>query len=164
MRNRMLWKNNKKEIIILAFIIILTAMGIVAACESEERQLVIQHEREGESFIKIPIQTGDEVALSWIHSVEQTPWTDIFRVEESCDFMLEETRFESFGAGVEHKYEDVEQKDGTFVAKNMEECHNSVNWIHSHKAAYEVKVNQEVVAETSDLPHHAPLKILIEKR
>ncbi|WP_185819560.1 DUF1850 domain-containing protein [Salibacterium salarium] len=170
----MLWTNNRGKEMTSSilhsmkassgiFIIFTTLLVMISACEKEETHLVIQHEREGKTFMEIPIEIGDKVALSWVHSVEKTPWTDIFRIDKSCDFMLEETQFKSFGAGVEHEYEDLERRDGTFVAENIEECHNSVNWIHSHDAEYEVKVNQEVVAETGDLPHHVPLKILIEE-
>ncbi|WP_051301991.1 DUF1850 domain-containing protein [Salibacterium aidingense] len=170
----MLWTNNQGEgrrrygflrrRSSSVFLIVVALLGMIAACTKNERQLVIEHEREGETFLELPVEPGDEVALSWVHSVEKTPWTDFFIVGESCDLLLEETQFESFGAGVEHEYEDLKQRDGKLTAQNIQECHTTVNWIHSHDAEYHVKLNKEVVAAAKDLPHHEPLRMFIEKR
>ncbi|WP_018923030.1 DUF1850 domain-containing protein [Salsuginibacillus kocurii] len=144
-------------------IILSLAIGL-SACEAGEKTLIIEHAKKGEVFHEGTVEVGDEVALSWIHSVEQTPWKDVFSVDGSCELLLTETHFESFGAGVEHEFEQVERENGTVIAQGINDCHDSVDWIHSHEAEYRVTVNEKTVADPEELPHHEPLRIMIEKR
>jgi hypothetical protein len=136
----------------------------LAGCGEKEQVIQIQHGETGSVLEEFPAETNDEVALSWVHSVEQTPWTDVFTITENCRLLLTETRFQSFGAGVEHQYEDISHEDGTYTARGLNECHDSVNWIHSHDAEHTVTINRVEEVDTASLPHHEPLRITIEER
>lgn len=153
-----------KNIWIKSICIILTLV-LFTACSADSKTVLIEHAREGDVLFEASVQTEDTIGLQWIHSVEQTPWADIFTVnEDSCSLILTETRFESFGAGVEHEYKEIEQIDGTYIAKGIDECHESINWIHSHEAQHEITINEELVVESESLPHHEALRIIIKER
>jgi hypothetical protein len=56
---------------------------------------------------------GDEFIVKWIHSVELTPWEEIFRIDSNNNIILDRTRFQQFGAGVpDFAGKTVEIKDG----------------------------------------------------
>lgn len=52
-----------------------------------------------EILIEKVILKDNTFTVRWIHSVELTPWEEIFKVSNGKIY-LEETRFQSFGAGV----------------------------------------------------------------
>jgi hypothetical protein len=144
---------------------VMVFMLLSSGCSTESKTMTIEHAREGDVLFETDVETEDEIGLGWVHSVEKTPWTDIFTVKEAlCPLMLTETRFQSFGAGVEHEYEEIEHSDGIYTAKGLDECHESINWIHSHEARHEITINGQSVVASESLPHHEPLRILIEER
>jgi hypothetical protein len=59
------------------------------------------------------VEEGDEFIVKWIHSVELTPWEEIFRIDSNNNIILDRTRFQQFGAGVpDFAGKTVEIKDG----------------------------------------------------
>jgi len=59
------------------------------------------------------VDENDEFIVKWIHSVELTPWEEIFRIDSENNIILDRTRFQQFGAGVpDFAGKTVEVKDG----------------------------------------------------
>ncbi|PSL45853.1 uncharacterized protein DUF1850 [Salsuginibacillus halophilus] len=147
---------------LLALLIIPLIMKGCSFSASDE--VSVTHAQHGEVYQTFAVEEGDIITLSWIHSVDQTPWLDHFQVTSSCSFLLKETNFASYGAGVAHDYENVVSDGEMFTARGIDECHDTVNWIHSEEADYQIKRNEEVMISPGDLPHHEPLKMINEKR
>jgi len=75
--------------------------------------LTFEHFQEEEILLTFKVEEGDEFIVKWIHSVELTPWEEIFRVDSSNNIILDRTRFQQFGAGVpDFAGKTVEIKDG----------------------------------------------------
>ena len=75
--------------------------------------LTFEHFQEEETLFIFKVEEGDEFMVKWIHSVELTPWEEIFRIDNENNIILDRTRFQQFGAGVpDFAGKTVEIKDG----------------------------------------------------
>jgi hypothetical protein len=62
--------------------------------------LTLEHYQTGDTVLFFTIEPGAEFTMKWIHSVELTPWEEIFRIDDEYNMVLDRTRFQNFGAGV----------------------------------------------------------------
>jgi hypothetical protein len=75
--------------------------------------LTFEHFQEEDILFMFKVGEGDEFIVKWIHSVELTPWEEIFRIDSNNNIILDRTRFQQFGAGVpDFAGKTVEIKDG----------------------------------------------------
>jgi hypothetical protein len=62
--------------------------------------LTLEHYQSGSTLLFFTIEPEDEFIMRWTHSVELTPWEEIFRIDDEYNMILDRTRFQNFGAGV----------------------------------------------------------------
>lgn len=128
-------------------------------------QFIVKEQRSDMHFLNSDINSGDKIEVHWVHSVELTPWIEVYEVTGEMELKLKETRFQSFGAGVpDHDKGTVSIKNGFVVIKDIDEVIDSFKWIHSHEVNFELWINELKLIETEQLPHHFPIEFLIEKR
>lgn len=65
-----------------------------------EERLVLQDADTGQVYAAYPLKQGEEFSITFIHSVNQTPVTDCYDVDESGMIFLRKTIYYGFGAGV----------------------------------------------------------------
>jgi hypothetical protein len=130
----------------------------------ENIKLVFQHARTGEVFLEFPVKVGDEVTLSWIHSVEKTPWNETYQVNDDYQLLLKRTSFKSYGAGVPHQKGESRTENGLIIYDKINELFDELSWIHSHNTKHHLIMNDEMIVSFEELPHHEPIKLSIEKR
>ncbi|WP_096438107.1 DUF1850 domain-containing protein [Alteribacter populi] len=142
--------------------LVIISLLLISGCSDTDSWTLIVNSAD-QTYIEKEIQSGDEIIMSWIHSVEKTPWRETYQVNENGEWVLIETAFESFGAGVSHELGTMTIEDGEVIVRDLEEMVPEITWIHSHNAKYTVYFNEESLIETGDLPHHIPIEIIIEK-
>ncbi|PYZ92649.1 hypothetical protein CR194_13355 [Salipaludibacillus keqinensis] len=130
---------------------------------SQEVYLVVADARTGETLLESPMKTGEELTISWIHSVEKTPWNETYQIQED-NLLLKSTSFQSYGAGVPHQSGDAKTENGMIIYENIDEHFDELSWIHSHDAKHEITVNDETLVAVEDLPHHESIRLFVEKR
>lgn len=127
-------------------------------------QLVIKEQRTNLEYLNVDVESGDKIEVHWIHSVELTPWVEVYEISDQMELKLIQTRFQSFGAGVpDSQIGTVTIVDGYIVINDLEVYIERFKWIHSHNANYELKLNGSMIIETKQLPHHIPIEFFIEK-
>ena len=100
----------KKYILISLFILIIASFTI------NVHVLVLEHYQTDKPLMVFKIEPEDEFIVKWIHSVELTPWEEIFRIDDSYEIILDSTRFKQFGAGVpDEAGNKTEIKDGYVI-------------------------------------------------
>jgi len=62
--------------------------------------LMIQDARKGKTVFMQRISPGESFSLSFIHSVEKSPVTDYFRIDDAYRIVLYETSFYSLNTGL----------------------------------------------------------------
>jgi len=84
----------KKTIFILSILLIIALLTI------HINVLVLYHYQAKKPLMVYKIEPDDEFIVKWIHSVELTPWEEIFKISNNYEIILDRTRFQQFGAGV----------------------------------------------------------------
>lgn len=78
----------------------------------------------GELLASYRLSPGGEFSVSFIHSVNQSPVEDFYRVEEG-EFLVYQTLYYHFGAGVQTQLEEgqvlTEQEDGGMLLENLDQ-------------------------------------------
>ncbi|GAU78220.1 DUF1850 domain-containing protein [Fusibacter sp. 3D3] len=129
-----------------------------------ELKLVISHQETGEVYLTMPVHAGDLLTYEWIHSFEHIPWYEDFRIiGESC-LDLEEIRVAGFGAGIPENKGTVTVKEGMVYMSNIHEIFKEIQWINSQTANQYIAVNDKPIIRGSELPHHEPILLKIERR
>ncbi|MBM7632462.1 DUF1850 domain-containing protein [Geomicrobium sediminis] len=125
----------------------------------------IRHAITKETFTIQQLSEDDELKLSWIHSVEKTPWEEYFTINKRGKLTLNKTRFQSFGAGVSpYGRGTTSIEDGYIVLSELNESFDSYRWFHSHDASFTWYVNENLWIHTQQLPHHESIELLVHHR
>jgi hypothetical protein len=148
--------------------LLLIIIGGMVACQREPSSpylLIIEDVDTGYKYIEQPVKIGDRLKLSWIHSVEHTPWEEIIEVQQDEQLHLIETRFQSFGAGVPHESEGkLVYSDDFIIMTNLDRPYKKYSWIHSHYVQHELTLNNKKFVDTKLIPHHRRIIMYLEKR
>ncbi|MCT8139346.1 DUF1850 domain-containing protein [Anaerobacillus sp. CMMVII] len=128
-------------------------------------ELVIEEQRSDTVYGRFSINIHDQIEVHWIHSVELTPWIEVYQVLDDFGLQLIETRFKSYGAGVPHQLEGtVSNQDGYTVITDLSQKISQFRWIHSHNAEFTLFINGRRIMSPEDLPHFTQMQFYIEKR
>ncbi|MBY0584515.1 DUF1850 domain-containing protein [Murdochiella sp. Marseille-P8839] len=103
-------------------LVVAVAFLLVGNSASAGHELVLRSGKTGKVFARYPMAEGDTFTITFIHSVNQKPYSDMYRIENETIY-AEETRFAEFGAGVETELNEGEilstGKDGEIVISNI---------------------------------------------
>ncbi|WGH90514.1 DUF1850 domain-containing protein [Auritidibacter ignavus] len=113
-------------------------------------------------YATLPAKDGTTISLSWVHSIELTPWTDIFTVTPT-GLVLTQTRFSSYGAGMPAGEQgDLRYEGNQVVIDNIDRPFDAIRWIHSHRAQYQVLIDHDPQCiDATQLPDHQRLEIVL---
>ena len=79
--------------------VIIAAVIILIFNPFSDKYLILEDDQTGEIYTKIPVENLDEFEITFTHSVNKTPVTDIYQIREG-DIYLTGNIYYSFGAGV----------------------------------------------------------------
>jgi hypothetical protein len=118
----------------------------------------------GREYYSARVKAMDVLTFSWIHSLENIPWTEEFIILDNNSLLLMKIAVPAFGAGIPHNKGKVTRIENGFII--MDEIHEKferIDWIHSESAVDCIMLNGEKILRGEDLPHHAALSLEIEK-
>lgn len=132
--------------------------------QNDSLMLVVSRQQTEEVLYEYPVKERDQIEFHWLHSVENSPWQEVFEVESDGKLKLIEMRFRTFGAGMPY-FEEGEQKteEGFMIMDGMDKTFNSYDWIHSQSATIKIVVDGEVLLRGEDVKHHIPLRMKVEE-
>ena len=84
-----------KRLSILFLVGVLLAVGFIPL-----HVLEIQDVRQKKTVFTQRVSPGETFSLSFVHSVEKSPVTDYFRIDDACRIVLYETTFRSLNTGL----------------------------------------------------------------
>lgn len=126
------------------------------------RYVEVWDRQTGETYFARRAEEGDAVRLSWIHSVEHTPWTEVYRVSDGR-LALEEARVKAFGAGVDQIAPEVATEDGWVILRGTGRMFPELHFIYSREADYELRVGGRELELEERVPHHAAIRVGVER-
>lgn len=89
----------------MAAIIIVIIAAIAALGAKNGDELVLRNGDTGEEYARFPVSQGDEFSVTFIHSVNQYPLTDVYQIQNHKIYVIR-TIYNNFGAGVQTEIED----------------------------------------------------------
>lgn len=126
------------------------------------RYIEVWDRQTGETYFVQRAQEGDAVRLSWIHSIEHTPWVEVYRVSGGR-LMLEEARVKSFGAGVDQIAPEVATEDGWVILRGTGRVFRSLHFIYSREVDHELRIGGRELELEERVPHHAAIRVGVKQ-
>ena len=81
----------KKTLKTILITVILVAI-LITPIFIKEDILTLEHYQSGSTLLFFTIEPEDEFIMRWTHSVELTPWEEIFRIDDEYNMILDRTR------------------------------------------------------------------------
>ena len=155
----------KRRSLLLAALIIMLAVGLFARQQlMMERHLKIYDYKTKQVYVETSIKPGDRLFFGWVHSLEKIPWHEYHHVTEDYTLMLDTISFPAFGAGIpENKGKKVRIENGLIFIEDIGQEFRQFDWINSHFATRDIKVNDVLLTTGKDLPEHERLVLKIER-
>lgn len=129
------------------------------------RILSIKDQNTNEEYFSIPVEASYVLTYRWMHSLEHIPWIEEYIILSSNKLLLNKITVTAFGAGIPHnKGKVTKTENGLIIMDDIDEEYDEITWIHSQTATEYIMLNDEIILAGKDLPHHASLRLNIEKR
>jgi len=119
----------------------------------------------GAVYVEAPTRKNSRLDFGWVHSQENIPWNEYYHIDEGLTLVLDAITFPAFGAGIpENKGRICYVKDGLIHMEKINQKFAELVWLNSHTATRDIILDGTLVARGSELPHHARVRLVIEKR
>lgn len=126
---------------IMASVFILFALSAPA--------LVLKNADTGELIAAYPMDIGDEFSISFIHSVNQSPVTDVYQIRNEGIYVVR-TEYYSFGAGVQTEVEEGQTlefgPDGSMIVSGFDRRIDRLSYIVGTVSDHTLKIGGETVS------------------
>ena len=94
--------------------------------------LILRNGDTGKVLAVYSLTMGEEFAVTFVHSVNQTPVTDVYRIDNNTIYVVR-TIYYSFGAGVQTKIEEGQTleygADGSMIVSGFQRPVNNLSYI-----------------------------------
>jgi hypothetical protein len=148
--------------LVLASVLFLAGLRSLHA---EETVLRIYDWKTGAIYAEVPARVGSRLFFGWIHSLEKIPWNEYFHVDAEHRLILDVITFPAFGAGIpEDKGRVCYVKDGLIHMEEIGQVFKELHWLNSQTATRDILLDDVLVARGGELPQHARLRLVIEKK
>ncbi len=158
-------RDQKRCVIVITLILAATGL-FVWWRQANQTVLRVRDFKTQQIYNEVPVSPGDHLFFGWMHSLEHIPWNEEFHITKAHTLMLDEISFPAFGAGIpENKGKRTwVDKTGMIHMAEIGQDFPYLDWINSHYATREIKVNETVVTTGKQLPEHRRLLLRIEKK
>lgn len=148
-------------------LVVAVAFLLVGNSASAGHELVLRSGKTGKVFARYPMAEGDTFTITFIHSVNQKPYSDMYRIENETIY-AEETRFAEFGAGVETELNEGEilstGKDGEIVISNIHTPMKHLSYIVGTASDHILTVGEKEISLRDLCGRNATVVFTYEKK
>lgn len=82
----------------------------------------------GRKVFQARVRPGEQISISYIHSVERTPWFHYYEASSNNQLVLKRMLFKSFGAGVPDYAPAVRHVDGWIEYSGFNQSYKQLQW------------------------------------
>jgi len=126
--------------------------------------LRVYDRQKGTLYAEAPAHVNSRLYFGWIHSLEKIPWNEYYHVDEQYNLVLDAITFPAFGAGIPaDKGRICYVRDGLIHMEEIGQVFTELVWLNSHAATQDIMLDGKPVTRGPDLPHHAGIRLRIEK-
>ncbi len=114
-----------------------------------------------------PVNEGDEFSVTFVHSVNKTPVTDVYEYRDGSIYVIR-TIYYSFGAGVQTELEEGQTleyaEDGSMIISGFDKEMDSLSYIVGTVSDHILKIGNESVSLRELCGRNATVKFIIRRR
>jgi hypothetical protein len=126
--------------------------------------LRVYDRHKGTLYAEAPARVNSRLLFGWMHSLENIPWNEYYHVGEKGELVLDAITFPAFGAGIPADAGRVcRVRDGLIHMEEIGQVFTELVWLNSHTATRDIVLDGTPVTRGADLPHHAEIRLRIEK-
>src|SRR5690554_1214787 len=111
--------------------------------------LILKDGKTGEMIAAFPVDDGTEFSVTFIHSVNQTPVTDVYQIKNGRIYVIR-TVYYSFGAGVQSEIGEGQSlaygRDGAMIVSVFNRPMNYLSYIVGTVSDHTLQIGGEVVS------------------
>lgn len=154
-----------KNKIVLILVLLLCCAAVLWQHRASEPYLRIYNQKSHQLYVETPVKAGDRLYFGWVHSLEKISWQEYYHITDKNTLVLDTIAFPAFGAGIpENKGKKVRIEKGMIYMDEIGQEFQQFDWINSHFATREIKLNDVLLTRGKDLPEHTRLILVIERR
>lgn len=155
----------KRKSVLITVLLVMLAAGLFAWQQLSSRQYLIISDYETKTvYVKAPVKPGDRLFFGWVHSLEKIPWHEYYHITDKNTLILETISFPAFGAGIPaDRGKKVRIENGLIYMEEINQEFEQFDWINSHFATRDIKINDKLLTTGNNLPEHTRLILKITK-
>lgn len=150
-----------------AAVVVIIATSVFIYCIITTPCLILRNGDTGQVFAAYPLAEGDEFSVTFVHSVNQSPVTDVYRIWKGQIYVVR-TIYYAFGAGVLSEVEEggiLEYgADGSMIVSGLEQPMNNLSYIVGTVSDHLLKVGGESVSLRKLCGRNATVRFSWERR
>lgn len=135
---------NKKLFKYITAAVLIAAVIILISGSFSNKCLILEDDETGKIYKEIPVEDLDEFEISFIHSVNKSPVTDIYQIRDG-EIYLTGNIYYNFGAGVPTEIYEGQKlsygKNGEMIISNMDTLMPDLVYIIGTVTDYYISVN-----------------------
>jgi|SRR5690554_4876085 hypothetical protein len=111
--------------------------------------LVLKNGETGEVIASFPVSDGEEFSVTFIHSVNQTPVTDVYQIKKGRIYVVR-TIYYSFGAGVQTEIGEGQSleygRDGAMIVSGFNRVMDRLSYIVGTVSDHTLQIGEEIIS------------------
>src|SRR5699024_807331 len=111
-------------------------------------------------FRSVPISDDDVVAMTWMHSVDKTPWWEYYSPVDG-ELVLDCTELALMGAGTPFAAPQTEIDGDKLRSGGLDYNFPAVRWHHSHQVHHRIYLDGELILPTRAIDHHVRAEMIV---
>ncbi|MDR2125001.1 MAG: DUF1850 domain-containing protein [Desulfovibrio sp.] len=139
--------------------------ALPAPCAAGGFVVRIYERQSGKLHAEAPAGVNSRLFFGWTHSQERIPWNEYYHVDGQGRLVLDAVTFPAFGAGIpENAGRVCYVRDGLIHMEEIDRPFDELDWLNSHTATRDIRIDGRLVARGSDLPRHTRMRLVIEEK
>jgi len=138
-----------KRFITGAAVVVIIATSVFLYYMVSAPCLVLRNGDTGKLLAAFPVKSGSEFSVTFIHSVNQSPVTDVYEIRDSEIYVVR-TVYCTFGAGVQTELEDGQTleygKDGSMTVKGFDRRIERLSYIVGTVSDHTLEINGKSIS------------------
>jgi hypothetical protein len=130
---------------------------------STQKRLILFNADSGEIYAEFQVEEGQRFSITFIHSVNKTPVTDVYEIRGGEIYVVE-TRYYSFGAGVQTEIEEGQTltyaEDGAMVVSGIDRLMSGMIYVVGKIYDHRLEINGSVYSLTELCGKGSPVEFV----
>jgi hypothetical protein len=139
----------RKKLLTGAAIVIIITVSVILFFSFSSPCLILKNGDTGEVITSFSVKDGDEFSVTFIHSVNNSPVTDVYQIRNGKIY-VDRTIYYAFGAGVQTVIEEGQSleygQDGSMIVSGFNRLMDRLSYIVGTVSDHTLQINGKVIS------------------